>query len=151
MIIALTLLGALLASTTTGSERLTGKMAIYNDLLGARWTCTLGTATYFAAYTAARGNTLHGHLYSKDQTEDEYFGYDAQRKLYWISSADSTGATESQTSVDGMTFVGTLNDGRTTTRATNIYTIHGAHKWVVHARGSAGGHAYDVTATCLRD
>jgi hypothetical protein len=150
MIIALTLLGALLASTTTDGETLTGTMAIYNDLLGARWTCSMGTATYFAAYTVAPGNTLHGHLYSKNGAEDAYFGYDAQRKRYWTGNADSTGATESQRSADGVTFVGILNDGATTSKATNVFTISSAHKWVVRARGSAGGHPYDVTATCLR-
>jgi hypothetical protein len=130
---------------------LTGKMAIFKDLLGARWTCTLGPATYFAAYTVAPGNTLHGHLYSKDSTEDAYFGYDAQRKLYWTDGADSTGATESQASADGLTFAGTLNDGMTTSRATRVFTISSAQKWVVRARGSAGGKPYDVTATCLRN
>lgn len=150
MIVALTLLGALLASAATGGEALTGKMAIYDELLGAQWTCTLGTATYFAAYTVAPGNTLHGHLSSKSGTEDAYFGYDAHRKLYWTANADSTGATESQTSADGVTFVGSLNDGTTSSRATNIFTISNAHKWVVRARGSADGHPYDVTASCRR-
>ncbi|HLI96739.1 MAG TPA: hypothetical protein VKT72_11725 [Candidatus Baltobacteraceae bacterium] len=65
MIGALTLLGALLASTATGAQTLTGKMAIYDNLLGARWTCTLGKATYFAAYRspgkhAARPSLLNG-------------------------------------------------------------------------------------------
>jgi hypothetical protein len=148
-VLRIALFGALSASAALGAETLTGKMAIYEDLLGTRWTCSLGTASYFAAFTAAAG-TLHGRLYSKDSTEDAYFGYDAARKLYWTDSADSTGATESQTSADGVTFVGTLNDGSTTSRATRVFTITSAHKWVVRARGSAGGHSYDVTATCLR-
>jgi hypothetical protein len=151
MIIAVSLIGGLLASTATAGETLTGKMAIYDDLLGAPWTCSMGTATYFAAYTVVPGNALHGHLYSKDGTEDAYFGYDAQHNVYWTSNADSTGATEAQRSPDGVTFTGTLNDGTATSNATNVFTITGAHKWVVRARGSAGGHPYDVTATCLRN
>ncbi len=151
MIVALTFLGALFASTASGAQTLTGKMVIYNDLLGARWTCTLGNVTYFAAYTIAPGNTLHGHLYSNDSTEDAYFGYDAQRELYWTDGADATGATESQTSANGVTFVGTLNDGITTSKATRVFTISSTHKWVVRARGAAGGKPYDVTATCLRN
>lgn len=150
MVVAFTLVGALLASAPAAGQTLTGKMAIYNDLLGAPWTCSMGPATYAAAYTVAPGNTLNGNLYSKDGTEDAYFGYDAQRKVYWTANADSTGATESQTSADGVTFVGTLNDGSTTSNATNVFTISSARKWVVHARGSASGHPYDVTATCLR-
>ncbi len=151
MITALSLLGALLASTATGGDTLTGKMAIYGDLLGARWTCTLGTATYFAKYTLAPGNTLHGHLYSQHGTEDAYFGYDARRKLYWTDNADSTGATQSQTSADGVTFLGTLRSGSTTSKTANVVKIDSVHKWLVRARGFVGGHSYDVTATCLRN
>ena len=151
MMVAVLFLGALLASPATGDAMLTGKMAIYNDLLGARWTCAIGKITYFADYTVAPGNALHGHLSSGDGTEDTYFGYDTKRKVYWSDNADSTGATESQMSADVQTFVGTLNDGRTTSKATNVITITSARKWVIRARGTAGGHPYDVTATCLRD
>jgi len=76
------LLGALLPAAAVGSGTLAGKMAMYGSLLGAKWTCSAEAATYFAAYTVAPGNTLHGHLYSKNGSEDEYFGYDAQRKAY---------------------------------------------------------------------
>ncbi len=150
MLVVLSLLGTLLAATATGSEALTGKMAIYNDLLGPRWSCSVGKASYFVAYAVTPGNTLHGQLYSQEGTEDSYFGYDAKRKIYWTANADSTGATESQRSPDGVTFVGTLNDGTTTSKATNAFTIDGPKRWVVRARGTAGGHPYDVTATCLR-
>ena len=147
IVAAFAVIGAL---PVAAGETLTGKMAKYHDLLGAPWTCTLGTATYYAAYSIGPGNTLHGHLYSKDSSEDTYYGYDAQRKLYWIDSSDSTGSVMSQTSADGVTFVGTLNDGSATTKATNAYTISSAHKWTVRASGTAGGHPYDVTATCRR-
>lgn len=150
MIAALTLLAALSSSTAGGGEMLSGKMAIYNDWLGARWTCRLGSAMYFAAYNIAPGNTLHGHLYSKDSSEDTYFGYDSQRKVYWTDIADFAGETESQTSADGVTFAGTFNDGTSTTKASNTFTMSGTHKWIVRARGTSGGHPYDVTATCLR-
>ncbi|HLI96738.1 MAG TPA: hypothetical protein VKT72_11720 [Candidatus Baltobacteraceae bacterium] len=86
-----------------------------------------------------------------ESSEDAYFGYDAQRKLYWTDDADSTGATESQTSANGVTFAGTLNVGNTTSEATRVFTISSAHKWIVRARGSASGHPYDVTARCLRN
>lgn len=147
-IVALALLSA--SPAVAGAGELTGKMVAYSDLLGGPWTCSLGSSTYSAAYSLGPGNTLHGHLYSKDSSEDEYLGYDAQRKLYWIGSADSDGATESQTSADGVTFVGTLNDGGTNSKATNVYTITSTHKWVVRARGTAGGNPYDVLATCVR-
>jgi hypothetical protein len=150
MIVALSLFGALLASTAAPGETLTGKMAIYNALLGAPWSCSVGPVSYSAAYTVAPGNVLHGELTAKDGTEDTYFGYDAKRSVYWTANADSTGATESQTSADGVTFGGAFNDGTSTSNATNVFTIEGPSKWTVHAQGSAGGHPFDVTATCLR-
>jgi hypothetical protein len=129
---------------------LVGKMAIYNALLGARWTCTLGTVKYFAAYDVGPGNTLHGRLYGKDESEEEYFGYDAQLKRYWADGADTTGTTEAQTSTDGWTFIGTVNQGGTITKASRVFKITNAHTWSVIARGLAGGKPYEVTATCLR-
>lgn len=78
-----TIAALLLLSTTpavAGTGALTGKMAMYGDLLGRPWTCTLGSSTYSAAYSVGPSNTLHGHLYSNDSSEDEYLGYDAQRK-----------------------------------------------------------------------
>jgi|SRR5579863_1719751 len=150
MIVAFTLLAALSASPAGASEPLTGKMSIYSTLLGARWTCTLGPTKYFAAYDVGPGNTLHGRLYSKDSSEDTYYGYDAAHRRFWTDIADSSGETMSQTSSDGMTFVGTLNDGSTVTKATNSYTIANGHKLIVRARGTAGGHPYDVTSTCTR-
>ena len=137
-------------STAAAGATVGGKMARYANWLGSPWTCTLGTATYFATYSVAPGNTIHGHFYSKEGSEDAYFGYDAKRKRYWAASADSNGETESQTSADGVTFAGTLNDGHGTSKASNAYTISSARKWVVRARGSADGHAYDVLATCVR-
>ncbi|HTU80898.1 MAG TPA: hypothetical protein VMF61_02150 [Candidatus Acidoferrales bacterium] len=146
------ILAFLFVLRVAGDAAPTGTMAMYGNLPGAPWTCSLGGATYSAVYSAVPGsNTLHGHLYSKGSSEDEYLGYDPKLKLYWIVSADSNGATESQTSRDGVTFTGTLNDGGATTKAANTYTMSGAHKWTVRARGTAGGQPYDVLATCVRN
>ena len=149
MLAVIALLATLVASNG-GEEALTGQMAMYNNLLNGPWTCTMGSATYKAWYHASAGNTLHGNLWSNDSSEDEYAGYDAQRKVYWLASADTTGATESQTSADGVTYDGTINDGTKSSKATNIYTIDSAHKFTVQARGSMGGKPYDVTVTCTR-
>ncbi len=129
---------------------LAGKMTLFNALLGSRWTCTLGTASYYAQYDVVAGNALHGRLYSADSSADSYLGYDVKRKLYWIDEADSAGGTESQTSSDGSSFHGSYNDGAATTKAANTYTITNTRKWTVRARGTSGGQAYDVTATCVR-
>ncbi len=129
---------------------LTGKMGAYNYLLGRKWTCTGGGSTYFAAYTVAPGNALYGHLYSAQGSEDAYFGYRDATHRFWTVSVDSTGATSSQTSADGATYAGTLFDGKSTSKATNVFTKVDSRRWTVHARGSAGGQPYNLTAICVR-
>lgn len=133
-----------------GDSLLTGKMAMYNYLLSGSWTCTLGSATYFAKYNVESPNVLHGHLFSKGSSEDAYFGYDDKRAEFWTVNADSTGATESQWSPDGVTFTGTLNAEKVTANATNVITKQSDGKWMVAARGTSEGQPYDVTATCVR-
>jgi hypothetical protein len=132
------------------SSALTGMMSRYNVLTSGTWNCAAGGSTYVAEYALAPGNTLHGHLYSAHGSEDTYFGYTAATRRFWTVSADSNGATESQRSADGVTYTGTLSDGKTTSKATNRMTIVSSSRWTVHARGTADGQAYDLTATCER-
>jgi hypothetical protein len=129
---------------------LAGKMSMYNYLLNGKWSCSGGGGTYFAAYVVAPGNALHGHLYSAQGSEDAYFGYKDAAHRFWTVNADSTGATESQTSADGVTYTGTLFDGKTTSKATNVFTMVNSRRWTVRARGTEGGRPYDLTVTCLR-
>ena len=143
---------ALVAANPAGaaSNPLAGKMSIYNPLLAGQWSCTAEGSTYSATYAVAPGNALHGHLFSAQGSEDAYFGYSSATQRYWRANADSTGATESQTSTDGIIYSGTLNDGKVSSRATSVFTIVNAKKWTVRARGIAGGKPYDFIATCQR-
>jgi hypothetical protein len=129
---------------------LTGKMRLYDHLLQGKWSCSGGGGTYVAVYTVAPGNVLHGNLYSAQGSEDTYFGYKDATHRYWTANADSTGATESQTSTDGVTYAGTLFDGKTTSKATNVFTMVNSRRWMVHARGTANGQPYDLIANCIR-
>ena len=128
---------------------LTAKMSRDSYLLAGK-SCSGGGATYFAEYSVAPGNALHGHLYSAQGSEDAYLGYNDAAHRYWTASVDSSGAIESQTSADGVTYTGTLFDGKTTSKATNVYTVVSSRRWTVHARGTAAGHPYDLIATCVR-
>ncbi|HEX3370688.1 MAG TPA: hypothetical protein VHS56_14005 [Candidatus Cybelea sp.] len=132
------------------STALTGKMNLYNYLLKGKWSCKAGTSAYSAEYLLAPGDTLHGHLYSAQGSEDTYFGYNVAAHRYWTVSADSNGATESQTSVDGITYTGKLNDGKTLSNTTNIITMVSSKRWTIHARGAEGGQPYDLIVTCER-
>jgi hypothetical protein len=138
------------AASNAASTALTGKMSLYNYLFEDKWSCKGGGGTYSAEYVLAPGNKLHGHLYSAQGSEDAYFGYGDTAHRFWTVSADSNGATESQTSADGVTYTGKLNDGKTTSNATNVMTMVGAKRWTVRARGTADGRPYDFVATCER-
>lgn len=138
-----------MARVDAAPSALTGKMSLYNYLLRGTWSCSGGGSTYFAAYAVAPGNALHGHLYSAQGSEDTYFGYKDAAHRFWTVNADSTGATESQTSADGVTYIGTLSNGKTTSKATNVLTMVNPRRWTVHARGTAGGQPYDLTVTCV--
>jgi len=132
------------------STVLTGKMSLYNYLLKGKWSCKGGGSAYSAEYVLAPGNKLHGHLYSAQGSEDAYFGYSDAAHRFWTVSADSNGATESQTSADGVTYTGKLNDGKMKSNATNLITMVSPRRWTVHARGTSDGQPYDLIATCER-
>lgn len=145
-------LSVLVASepSNAASTALAGKMRSYNYLLTGKWSCRAAGSTYAAEYALGPGNTLHGHLYSAQGSEDAYFGYSDPAHRFWTVSADSNGATESQTSVDGVTYTGKVSDGKATSNATNVITEMSPRRWTMHARGTSGGQPYDLIATCER-
>ena len=136
--------------SSAASTALTGKMSVYNYLLEGKWSCKGGGSAYSAEYAVAPGNRLHGHLYSAQGSEDAYFGYNDTAHRFWTVSADSNGASESQGSVDGVTYTGKLNDGKMTSNATNVITMVSSRRWTVRARGTEGGQPYDLVVTCVR-
>ncbi len=130
---------------------LTGKMSLYNYLLKGKWSCSGGGSTYSAEYAVAPGNALHGHLYSAQGSEDAYFGYKDTTHRFWTVSVDSTGAIESQNSKDGVSYTGTLFDGKTTSKATNVFTMVSSRRWTVQARGTVNGQPFNLIVTCGRE
>lgn len=139
-----------MARVEAAPTTLTGKMSLYNYLLKGKWNCSAAGSTYYAAYVVAPGNALHGHQYSGAGSEDAYFGYNKATHQFWTTNVDSTGAIESQTSADGATYTGTLFDGKSTSKATNLFTMVSPREWTVHARGTADEQPYDLVATCQR-
>ncbi len=138
------------ARTEAAPGALTGKMSMYNYLLNGKWSCSSGGSKYAAEYVVAPGNALHGHLYSAQGSEDAYFGFKDTTHRFWTANVDSTGAMGSQSSADGVTYTGTLFDGKSTSKATNVFTMVNPRKWTVHAGGTAFGQTYNIIATCER-
>jgi len=81
--------------SNAASTALTGKMSLYNYLLKGKWSCKAGSSAYSADYALEPGNTLHGHLYSAQGSEDAYFGYSDAAHRFRTVSADSTDPIES--------------------------------------------------------
>lgn len=116
--------------------------------LKGKWSCKGGGSFYSAEYVLAPGNKLHGHLYSAQGSEGAYVGYSDAVHRFWTVSADSNDAIESQMSADGVTYTGKVNDGKSTSIATNLITMVNPRRWTVHARGMADGQPYNLIATC---
>ena len=137
-------------SSSAAPTVLTGKMSLYNYLLPGRWSCDGGGGTYSAEYVLAPGNMLHGHLSSAQGSEDAYFGYSDAARRFWTVGADPNGATESQTSVDGVTYTGKVNDGKMTSNAKERH-CYGEQQAMDRARAwHGGGQPYDLIVTCER-
>lgn len=101
----LVLAGAAQAQTST--QTLTGKMAVYNYLLGAPWTCTSPGGSSMVTFDVVGPATMHVHVAAPPYVADSYYGYTSQGDSYWGTTADSNGMASSERSADGNTYSGT--------------------------------------------
>ena len=146
---------------TTRSQVLTGKMTVFNYLLGRPWACrpkpdstTLQTAPPELALTVTfdvvSSNVLHLHATSSQSFSDSYFGFDSKNNIYYRSEAGSYGGAMRETSKDGENFTGT-----SITPAGMIATVRDAFKGDVASRTvvsvvSFNGNDQTLTLVCTR-
>lgn len=84
-------------------------------LLGS-WSCTVNLPAMMGAkastgrstltISASPNMTVHSHVSSPEYVSDSYQGYDMKTKTHWLITADTTGEVASETSKDGVTFMG---------------------------------------------
>ena len=139
---------------------LSGKMTAFNYLIGGSWGCAIKmpaidgrpaqTNHATVAFDVLLGNVFHAHQYAAYSSADSYYGYSFKSNLYWITTADSTGAYRYTTSSDGETYtrISSSNpfslDVRTTYAKVNSNTI------AVHEVLSHGGRQEIVDTVCTR-
>lgn len=103
------------------SGPLTGKMAIYNSLLGPPWACMTQlpamldqpphTETASVTFTNAPRNVLAIEVSGTQFAARNFIGFDAKSNQYWRTEMGVYGGIMRETSADGVNFSGTSTMG----------------------------------------
>jgi hypothetical protein len=119
-------LAATSASTVNAANSLTGKMSMYNYLVGT-WACeatgagaekqTSPALHVLEIYSVAEGNTLHLHFAARGNEADGFIGH---RGAFWYSSVDNQGGHQFGLSDDGATYRGFIWLGDDTSHKSGI-------------------------------
>ncbi|HEY1656200.1 MAG TPA: hypothetical protein VGF86_13930, partial [Candidatus Tumulicola sp.] len=85
--VLLTCLAAFAPARAAGGP-LTGKMALFNYLIGGTWSCSTkmsamdghagGNGRSTVTFDVVPGNVFHDHVASAHYADDDYFGFDAK-------------------------------------------------------------------------
>lgn len=144
----------------TPTTALTGKMDMFNYLLGTTWRCqsrtvdtngrVVRTSQTTATFDVVPPNALHVHLVSDTLTSDEYFGYVPDVGGYWSSIANSAGLSMTQASPDGVTFDGSTTLGSSKISLRSIYTKNDDTHASVRQISTVNGVQQDSSGTCTR-
>ena len=105
----------------TSTQTLSGKMAAYNYLLGAPWTCVSPRSTSTVTFDAVDPATMHVHVAAPPYVADSYYGYASQSNFYWGTTADSMGMVSSERSADGNTYSGTATVAGASAPVQHVY------------------------------
>ncbi len=101
------------APVPASSLALTGRMAIYNPLLGAPWTCTHQTGNQppvkdagTVTFVVAPQNVLEIVVSGPGFAARNFIGFDAKSNEYWRTEMGVFGGIMRETSSDGVNFSG---------------------------------------------
>jgi hypothetical protein len=140
---------------------LTGKMIAFNYLIGGPWSCSITTPamdgqpahTSHATVTidVVPSNVFDAHESAADDySGDSYFGYSWNSNLYWIATADNTGAYRYATSTDGETYARISSPISSSIKDTHTYTKVNSNEVTVHEALSDGEHQEIIDTVCTR-
>jgi hypothetical protein len=129
---------------------LTGKMAAFNYLIGGSWNCSIKmppmdgrpalTNHATVTFDVLLGNVFHAHQSAAYYSADSYYGYSWKSNLYWITTADSTGAYRYATSSDGETYTRNSSSNPFTINVRTTYAKVNSSTIAVHEVLPNGGH-----------
>lgn len=115
-----------------------GSMGDHMAFLIGSWNCSVklsammgnpaGTDHGVVTFSKSPGNTIHAHTAAADYASDQYYGFNPKTKTHWTSATDTGGALVSETSKDGVTFVGTTNADGMSTPTRDTFTHPSASK-----------------------
>lgn len=147
----------------SAAESLTGKMAMYNYVVGGTWKCDIHVPAIGShpavtnhnseTFDVAPGNILHGHTLSAVSVGDDYIGYYAKAGMYWYQTMDSAQLFGWLVSRDGMTFRGygwPRDATESRVSITESHTKLNANKNLGRLVFSWPGRQHVVTSMCRR-
>lgn len=146
------------ASPAQAAGELTGKMAMYNYLVGS-WNCSDKSTVMGKTYTGPStvtvevvpNNAFHDHVSAANYSGDDYFGYDDQGGTFWNSSAGNWGDRSWASSKDGVTYTGTSWRGASPgMNSVSVYTKAGDGKFTLHSVTTGGGHTITSDIDCTK-
>lgn len=115
------------SSTSSGAA-----MGDHMAYLIGSWNCTVALAAMMGnpvstdhgklTFSVTPNKTIHSHVAAADYAQDSYYGYDAKTKTHWTVSADTQGVIVTETSKDGVTFIGTSMAGGMSTPTRDTFT-----------------------------
>jgi len=119
-------------SLQNSTTELTGKMAIYNSLLGHAWTCTAGlpamsgqpahTEKDKVTFSIAPQNVLLIEVSSLQFAGRNFIGFDSKSNQYWRTEMGVFGGLMRETSADGTNFSGKSSLGETWESVRSVLT-----------------------------
>lgn len=147
-------------SPVRAADALTGKMAMFNYLLGGAWTCSTkvpamnGRRSHLDASTiqfdVAPMNVLHDHVSASDYAGDDYFAFDPKSNMYWNGSLGSTGNHGYASSTNGNVYSGLSWSGKNPENVTTRYTKVNANLVKTHVTTVNGGREDTIDSVCSR-
>jgi hypothetical protein len=145
---------------TPSTATLTAKMAPFNYVFGAPWSCTANvpamggqpahTSTSTATFDVAPNNVMHVHIAGSDFVGDQYFGYDTKGNMYWSTIAGSDGSAGSETSSDGKVYRGSMSMGSMTGTMQDTYARSDNNHVTINSSATIGGQSATTVIKCLR-
>ncbi len=151
---------AAFASPARAADALTGKMALYNYLLGGPWSCTTKVPAMqgkpahadqsTVRFEVVPGNALHDHVTASDYAGDDYFAFDSKSNMFWDGNLGSDGSHGYASSSNGNTYTGQTWSGKTPSKITTTYTKVSPTSVKVHVVTSMGGHPMTIDSACTR-
>jgi hypothetical protein len=113
MLVSAIAVGGTASSSVAGSQELSGRMAIWQRIVGT-WTCELRANAsnsqpeiqeqVAVQVSVAAGNVLHWHFVAADFEADDFQGYSEKKRVWWENDINTIGHASLMQSTDNVLY-----------------------------------------------